>query len=142
MAQTNFGALAVSDGYAAPQGVKPFAAETLAFFTSGNIAVAARIGAAVVGIGGSIVDVRGHLDTAPVGASAILDVKINGVSAYTTVANRPTFAAAATSSTTLLPDVVNLNPGDVVTIDVLQIGSTTPGANLTISVTIKQALQG
>lgn len=139
MATTDFGAVAVADGYSAPVSLLPYHEETFAFFTSGNLSVANRVAAAIVGVGGTVVDVRAALDTAPVGASVILDVNKNGVTMFTTAANAPTIAAGQTVSTTTLPDVVILAPGDLLTVDVDQIGASTPGAGLYLSVTIKRS---
>ena len=79
-----------------------------------------------------ITGIKAVVSTAPVGANIILDVNVNGTSIYTTQANRPNIADGAVSVTATLPDVVNLAIGDVVSIDVDQIGIATAGANLSI----------
>jgi hypothetical protein len=71
--------------------------------------------------------------TAPTGAALIADVNIAGTSLWaTTQANRPTIAAAATSGTGTAFDTTTLTDGDVLTIDVDQIGSTIPGGQATV----------
>lgn len=74
--------------------------------------------------------VRVSAGTSPVGADLIVDVNIDGTTCCTT---KPTVAAAAstgtaTPSTTAWPD------GSYLTVDIDQVGSTTPGADLTITV--------
>ena len=84
---------------------------------------------------GKIVAVKACVLTAPVGASVILDVNKGGTTIFTTQANRPTVAAAATTATLAgAPDVVEFSAGDVITVDVDQVGSTTAGTGFTVSV--------
>ncbi len=139
MATTDFGAVSITDGYATPAALLPSHEDTLHFFTSGNLSVASRVAAAIVGVGGTVVDVRAAVDAAPAGASIVLDLKKNGATTFTTSGNKPTIAAGGTTSTTTLPDVTSVAPGDLLTVDVDQVGSTTAGADLYFSVTIKRS---
>lgn len=74
------------------------------------------------------------VSTAPVGAAAKVDVNQNGVSIFAG-GTEPTIAAGAnTGVTTTFATSVWTN-GSYLTIDVDQIGSTTPGSDLTVHVT-------
>ena len=56
--------------------------------------------------------------------SFIVDVMKNGVTLFTTSANRPTIAIAGNASTIVLPDILTVAVGDRLRIDVIQVGST------------------
>lgn len=76
-----------------------------------------------------IVGVVLHRITAGSGSSTIVDLNINGTTAFTTQANRPTVTAAAgnsASSTTSLPDVTSVLPGEYLSIDIDQVETGTP----------------
>ena len=141
MGTTNFDGLALGTKLTNLNIASPNHVDTHPFFKGGTQTVATKIGGAIASQGGSIVDVRAYADTAPTGASLIVDLLINGVSAFVTTANRPTITAGQNASTTLLPDTVALNPGDRLRIDVLQVGSTVAGADLYVSVAVKRPNQ-
>lgn len=82
----------------------------------------------------TITSVRASVGTAPAGASIIVDVQKNGTTIFTTTANRPTIAAAANTGLSGTPDVTGLVTGDYLTISVLQVGSTTAGSDLIVSI--------
>ena len=78
--------------------------------------------------------------TAPTGAAIIVDVNLNGVSIYTTQANRPTIAAGNQTVTTMpVPDVTAVAQFATVTVDIDQIGSTIAGSDLTVNVSYQSA---
>jgi len=83
---------------------------------------------------GKISYVTAALITAPVGASAIVDLHKNGTTMYTTQGNRPTIAAGSTYVTATLPDVLTWAAGDVLQIECDQKGSSTAGADLSVVV--------
>jgi hypothetical protein len=72
--------------------------------------------------------------TAPVGADVIVDVNQNGTTLFTTPTNRPTIPDGAHTSSLAVPDTVTLADGDYITVDVDQVGSTTPGSDLTVQI--------
>lgn len=73
------------------------------------------------------------VETAPTGASLIVDVNKNGTSIFaTTPANRPTIAASGTSGTSGTPDTTSVADGDYLTFDIDQVGSTIPGSDLLV----------
>ena len=87
---------------------------------------------------GVITNVTACTLSAPVGASVILDVNKGGTTIFTTQANRPTVAAAATTATLAgQPEVTSFSAGDVLTVDVDQVGSTTAGTGFTVGIAYK-----
>lgn len=82
-----------------------------------------------------IAGVRASVGTAPTGTEVIVDVHRNGTTIFPTQSNRPTIAVAAnTSGKNTLAEVVTLNPGDYVTVDVDQTG--TGAANLVVQILV------
>lgn len=77
-------------------------------------------------------EVRIAVKTAPQGASIIVDVNLGGTTIFTTQANRPTIAAAATAGTSGAPDVTTGALNSSITIDIDQVGSTTKGSDLSV----------
>ena len=81
-----------------------------------------------------IIDAAAVVDTAPTDASLIVDVHLNGTTIFTTQGNRPTIVTTATDSGLAIPDVTAATGGDVLTVDIDQIGSTVAGADLAVNV--------
>ena len=80
--------------------------------------------------GGFLGKVTLSADTAPTGAAITVDVLVNGV-----VERTATLAATVATQTTDVPSPsVALSIGDIVTVDVTQIGSSEPGQDLTVQV--------
>ena len=67
--------------------------------------------------------------TAPTGSTLIIDLNINGLTAYSTQANRPTIAIGSKVGTRIVPDITAVAAGDLITVDIDQIGSTVAGGN-------------
>ena len=83
---------------------------------------------------------RIYLLTAPTDADFIIDVHKNGTTMYTTQANRPTVAATENDSgDRVAPDVIAIAAGDIITVDVDQVGSTVAGSDLAITLVFVQA---
>lgn len=82
----------------------------------------------------AITSVRATLGTAPTGAAAIVDVNRNGTTIYGTPGNRPTIADGANAAVGGAPSVASVTAGDYLTVDVDQVGSTTPGADLVVAI--------
>lgn len=75
------------------------------------------------------------VNTAPTGASIIVDVLKNGTTIYTTTGNRPTIAISGNATTSEPPpDVTSMVAGDYLTVNIAQVGSTIAGADLTVFV--------
>jgi hypothetical protein len=68
----------------------------------------------------------------PVGADLIVDVNRNGTTIFTTQSNRPKILDGG-GSVPGTPDVTILFSG-YLTVDVDQVGSTTPGSDITVAV--------
>ena len=75
------------------------------------------------------------MGTAPTGQAILVDVNKNGVTLFTTQANRPTIAAAAFQDVSeAVPDVTAIAAGDYLTVDIDQVGSAVLGADLTVNI--------
>lgn len=85
--------------------------------------------------GCEIVNVTAVVGTAPTGATLIVDVEKDGVTIFTTQANRPVVPIAGTESpVSARPDVTQVAAGEVLALQVDQIGSTVAGADLDVSI--------
>jgi hypothetical protein len=105
---------------------------TFMFSKVGDLAVASGKGRLKVPTAITIVDVTATCDTAPAGANAIFNVHKNGTTIFTTQANRPTVAAGSQDGSAATPNVTTVAAGDVLTVDIDQIGSSTAGADATV----------
>lgn len=81
-----------------------------------------------------IVGVRLCVDVAPIGGTILCDINLNGVTAYTTQANRPSILDGQTVAVAMNPDVVSVSQGQKVTLDIDSVGTTTAGSNLSLTV--------
>ena len=84
----------------------------------------------------TITNVRTMVGTAPVGASLIADLNIDGTTAFTTQGNRPTIAASAYADLDAVPDVTAISANSYLTLDVDQIGSGTAGSDIIMQVEV------
>ena len=83
----------------------------------------------------TILEVTAIVNTAPTGADIILDVNKNGVTIFTTQANRPRIVAGSfDTASPATPDVTAVVTGDYLTVDRDQVGSGVAGADLTVEV--------
>lgn len=82
----------------------------------------------------TIASVRVTLGTAPTGSAAIVDVNKNGTTIYATQANRPTVADGANAATGGTASTTSVTAGDYLSVDVDQVGSTTPGSDLVVAI--------
>lgn len=85
-----------------------------------------------------IIQIAATVNTAPTGASLIVDVNKNGTTLFTTQASRPTIAASAFVSSTTAPDVTTVAAGDYITVDVDQVGSTVAGSDLSVCIWLQK----
>jgi hypothetical protein len=125
-----------SDGDAA------WASEVASYTTfeqPGVVATAAGRGRFVFGANATILSVRAACAVAPVGASLICDVNKNGTTIFTTQANRPAIAAGSNASSAATPDVTSVAAGDYLTVDIDQVGSTTAGEDLVVTVRFRES---
>jgi hypothetical protein len=108
-----------------------------AFGVQGTLAVAAGTARIYNDTGRplTIAAVRASAGTAPSGADIVTDVNKNGVTIFTTQANRPrVLAGSNTSGKIINMDVVSLGDGEYLTVDVDQVGSGVAGADLTVQI--------
>lgn len=82
--------------------------------------------------------VRASVDTAPTGATILVDVNKNGTTIYTSQGARPTIVAGTNSALGNTPAVTTFAAGDYLTVDVDQIGSTVAGADLTVTIRLRR----
>ena len=103
-------------------------------YVSGDLAVGGNQSAEIVyrGPTATITRADGHIKTAPTDADLIFDINVNGTTIWSTQANRLTIAASATSGTQTSFNTTSVTDGQVITVDVDQVGSTIPGANATV----------
>lgn len=85
----------------------------------------------------TIAKVYAYAKTGPVGAAIIMDINVNGVSIWaSTPANRIQIASGAVSGTQTSFDTTALVENDILTIDIDQIGSSTPGKDVTVTLKV------
>lgn len=96
-----------------------------------------KIGRIYVNFAGTIKEVHASVNTAPTGASIILDINKNGSTIWTTQANRVSIAATEYVGTKSTFDTTSLVDGDYLTIDIDAVGSTITGAKLTVRIKIE-----
>ena len=116
-----------------------FEYETVVFYIAGTLTTGTTKGGIRIRAPKPYVieEVRLAVGTAPTGASIIVDVNINGTTIFTTQANRPSIAAAATDGTSITINVTAVAINDILTIDIDQVGSTVAGADLVVQVRCK-----
>jgi hypothetical protein len=88
----------------------------------------------------TIDSVRASVNTAPTGASLIVDVNYDGTTIYTTGpgTNRPTITATNfTAEQGGAPDVTSVADGHYLSVNVDAVGSTIPGSDLTVQVWLR-----
>ena len=94
------------------------------------------------GITRTIAKVFVSVNTPPTGSALIVDVHKNGTTIFTNQANRPQIAGGQYTGQSTTIDVIDWAPGDYLTVEVDQVGSTTPGADLTVHVACSENVQG
>lgn len=103
------------------------------WYVSGSLSAASFAQAIPVDKTYALTGVRLAVGTAPVGAAILVDVNKGGTTIFTTQGNRPTIADGATSGGPgTAPNVTAVAAGDLLTIDVDQVGSGTAGSDLTV----------
>lgn len=110
----------------------------LPYMISGTVAVVAGQLRTYVESSRTVTLVRAAVGTAPTGASIIIDVLKNGASIYgLTPANRPTIAAGTYMALGGTPDTTTFVAGDYITVNVVQVGSTIAGSDLTVTIRLQ-----
>jgi len=87
-----------------------------------------------------IISVSALVDTAPTGASLIVDlINAGGTTMFTTQGNRPTILATEFASGAEYPDLTAVSADSYVKVQVDQVGSTEPGQDLTVLILWRRA---
>lgn len=105
------------------------------FSKSGVLGISSGAGRFYVPRAASILKVTAAVGTAPTGQPLLVDVNLNGVTVFTTQANRPSIAAGAFKvAAGAVPDVTTLVEGDLLSVDIDQVGSGVAGSDLSVFV--------
>ena len=108
--------------------------------SDGAAAVAVGVARMVAPVSGRIVAAAVSAETAPTGADLIIDVNVGGASVFAVAGDQPTIAAGANDSAvapaTAAAAATDFVAGDVITVDVTQVGSTVAGSDLTVTIAI------
>jgi hypothetical protein len=112
----------------------PSVVKTLVFFVAGTLTAVSSPIRLHAPEAMTITNVTAAVNTAPTGASLIVDVNKNGTTIFTSQGNRPTIVATEFQDLSSVPDVTAIAQNDVITVDVDQIGSTVAGADLVVQV--------
>lgn len=125
----------------------PFVLTTIAvyraletFTKSGTLTVSSGVLRFRFPFDATITGVSAAVNTAPTGASIIMDVNKNGVSIFP-VAPKPTIAIGAfdTGASEAVPDTTAISSGNYLQIDIDQIGSIVAGSDLSVFVQYTRA---
>lgn len=115
----------------------------ISFSYSGNLVAGTGQQKWVAFRGVEIIGVRAAVGSAPTGSDVVVNVRKNGIATggvgaiFTNVTSQPTIAGGSTVGAIVAPDGVDtLTVGDYLTVDIDEIGSTTPGAHLTVEVEV------
>lgn len=108
------------------------------FFIAGNAAISNGVGRLRPGFACELIDCFMEAGTAPGGASLIANVRQNGAGAGILAGGaRPRLLAGSSSGAVFAFSGTTLDSDDYLTADVEQIGSSTPGADVTLHVRLR-----
>lgn len=107
--------------------------KTIVFSYAGNAVVEQSVVPAFIcPCSAVIIKAYAYAIIAPQGASLIFDINKNGTTIWTNQDNRLRILAGSNSGSQTNFDVRTLSEGDVITLDIDQVGSTTPGGKITV----------
>jgi hypothetical protein len=75
-------------------------------------------------------------DTPPVGANLIVDILINDASVFADPGDRPVILDGETTGLSTAIATTAFAPGDYFTVNIIQVGSSTPGSDLTVQIAV------
>lgn len=110
------------------------AGQTQIFTVPGTLTTGIGKGRFYAPVNMTITNIRGYVATAPVGADIIFDVNKNGSTIFTNQGTRPRIVASSNTTSSNTPQITNVSAGDYLSVDMDQIGSSTPGADMTIQI--------
>ena len=109
---------------------------TFGFTVPGSLFTGTSVAPAIIVNNSLTIDTAyAYVKTAPTGASIIVDINLNGTSIWSsTPANRLTIPAGAADQayTQSSFDTTSLSEGDILTLDIDQVGSTVRGSDITV----------
>mgnify|MGYP001238740521 CR=1 FL=1 len=106
---------------------------------NGELLVEVGVSEVPIDIACEIVSVIARVSGQPTGAAILIDLNRNGTTVFTTQSNRPTIGAGTNSSIVVTSmDVVTLAPGDYLSVDIDQVGSTFAGSDLVVAVRLRE----
>jgi hypothetical protein len=113
--------------------------EVVPFSSGGTLTLkTGTLGFPITGGTFDIETVAARVNTAPAGASVVIDVNKNGTTIFGTAANRPTIPAGSKTATVGAHSVTSVTTGDYLTVDIDQIGSSVAGADLVVVVRLQR----
>lgn len=112
----------------------------LTFASAGAVAVGAGQLQIPMPFAAVVQGVRAAIGTAPTGADLIVDLNKNGASLFTDQTQRPKITATTTLGAKVTPPITALAAGDLLSVDVDQIGSTIAGSDLSVVVDLVSAV--
>lgn len=112
--------------------------ETFVWALSGVMTTRTGLQGLPLGTSYRLVEVRARINTAPTGLALVVDVNKNGTTIYGTQANRPTIAIGGNAATGGTASVTTFAAGDVLTVDVDQVGSTVAGSDLVVAIRLQR----
>ncbi len=109
---------------------------TFVFTVPGYLFTGTNLTLALISNGSwAISKVYAYVKTPPTGANLIIDIEKNGTSIWNvTPADRVTILAGQQSANQTSFDIDTLVEGDILTIDIDQVGSTVAGSDLTVEI--------
>lgn len=116
------------------------AGNALRFEKAGTVAAGNTVGARWYNdsnVPRTVREVEVNLGTAPTGAGLVVDVKKGGTTVFAQTADRPTVAATqyrGSALATKTGDPVIVRPGEYLTVEVVSVGSTVAGADVSVKV--------
>lgn len=110
--------------------------KALVFTVTGTLTTGTSVAPILISTGSlTISKVYANAKTAPTGQALKVDINIGGTSIWdTNQANRLELAAGSSSGTQTSFDTTSLSEGDVITLDIDQVGSSAAGEDLTITI--------
>lgn len=87
----------------------------------------------------TIEQVRASLGVPAVGSNLVVDVNRNGTSIFSSTATQPTVVAGENTGVAVPDTTTDLVAGDYLTIDIDQIGATTPGSDLVVQIRVRRS---
>jgi hypothetical protein len=123
---STWNALAFATGPAGAQGLTPV------FSRQGTLTAGAGTQRLYVERAGTVTVARAALGTPPVGSAVVVDINKNG----TSILSSPISVAAGAYTATGTISTSAVSIGDYFTVDIDSVGSTSAGANLTVTLTI------